>query len=90
MSRYKNDFVEAGRLGRGGYGEVYRSRKKLDGRFYAIKKIKSRSASALNDVLSEIMILSQLNHPYVVRYYNAWLEDEAEGQSDIISQVRVF
>ena len=28
-SRYANDFVEAGRLGRGGYGEVVRARNKL-------------------------------------------------------------
>lgn len=76
ISRYRNDFVEAGRLGRGGYGEVVRARNKLDGRFYAIKLIKSRSASALKDVLSEIMLLSQLNHPNVVRYFNAWLESE--------------
>ena len=83
-SRYRNDFVEAGRLGRGGFGEVVRSRNKLDGRFYAVKKIRSRSGSALNDVLSEIMILSQINHPYVVRYYNAWLESDTVGQSDPI------
>ena len=83
-SRYRNDFVEAGRLGRGGFGEVVRSRNKLDGRFYAVKKIRSRPGSALNDVLSEIMILSQINHPYVVRYYNAWLESESVGQSDLV------
>lgn len=81
-SRYRSDFVEAGRLGRGGFGEVVRSRNKLDGRFYAVKKIRSRTGSALNDVLSEIMILSQINHPYVVRYYNAWLESDTVGQSD--------
>lgn len=75
-SRYRTDFVEAGRLGRGGYGEVFRARNKLDGRFYAIKMIQSSSASTLNDVLSEILLLSQLNHPNVVRYFNAWLESE--------------
>lgn len=85
ISRYKNDFVEAGHLGRGGYGEVVRARNKLDGRFYAIKLIKSRSASALNDVLSEIMLLSQLNHPNIVRYFNAWLESE-EVQVDRLTQ----
>ena len=83
-SRYRDDFVEAGRLGRGGFGEVVRSRNKLDGRFYAVKKIPSRSGSALNDVLSEIRILSQINHPYVVRYYNAWLESDTVVQSDPI------
>ena len=75
-SRYSNDFVEAGRLGKGGFGEVVRARNKLDSRIYAIKKITQTSASALSGVLSEIILLSQLNHPNVVRYYTAWIEDE--------------
>lgn len=66
--------------------QVVRSRNKLDGRFYAVKKIKSKSAAALNDVLSEIMILSQINHPYVVRYYNAWLESERPRKDDFDRQ----
>ncbi|KAH2019830.1 hypothetical protein KXV45_003763 [Aspergillus fumigatus] len=76
FSRYNQDFDEAGRLGKGGFGQVVKARNKLDGRFYAIKKISQRSASALKDTLSEIMLLSRLNHPYVVRYFTAWLEEE--------------
>lgn len=76
FSRYGNDFDEAGRLGKGGYGQVVKARNKLDGRFYAVKKISQKSAAALKDTLSEIMLLSRLNHPYVVRYYTAWLEED--------------
>jgi translation initiation factor 2-alpha kinase 4 len=76
FSRYSNDFDEVGRLGKGGYGEVVKARNKLDGRFYAIKKITHKSPAALKDTLSEIMLLSRLNHPYVVRYYTAWLEED--------------
>lgn len=78
-SRYTSDFVEAGRLGKGGFGEVVKARNKLDGRFYAIKKISQSSASALSGVLSEIILLSRLNHPNVVRYFTAWIEDEVPG-----------
>lgn len=74
-SRYENDFVEAGRLGKGGFGEVVRARNKLDGRIYAIKKITQSSASALSTVLGEVVLLSRLNHPNVVRYYNAFMEE---------------
>lgn len=74
FSRYGNDFDEINRLGKGGYGQVVKARNKLDGRFYAIKKITQKSTAALKDTLSEIMLLSRLNHPYVVRYYTAWLE----------------
>lgn len=35
-SRYKEDFVEEGRLGKGGFGEVVKARKKLDGQIYGM------------------------------------------------------
>jgi len=80
--RYVNDFVEAGRLGKGGFGEVVRARNKLDGRLYAIKKITQTTSSA-GGVLHEIMLLSRLNHPNIVRYYTAWDEkDWKEGSNN--------
>ncbi|KAK4697319.1 hypothetical protein P7C71_g738, partial [Lecanoromycetidae sp. Uapishka_2] len=51
-SRYAKEFVEEGRLGRGGFGEVFRARNKTDGQPYAIKKIKASSRSALDPVLN--------------------------------------
>lgn len=81
-SRYATDWVEQGRLGKGGYGVVVKARNKVDGRTYAIKKIKQKTASALTGVLSEVMLLSQLNHPCVVRYYTAWPEEDALGMSE--------
>ncbi|KAJ5104481.1 Protein kinase (Gcn2) [Penicillium alfredii] len=86
FSRYHQDFDEAGRLGRGGFGQVVKARNKLDGRFYAVKKISQTSAAALNDTLSEIMLLSRLNHPYVVRYYTAWLEEELDNDLNQIEE----
>ncbi|KAL7625503.1 eukaryotic translation initiation factor 2-alpha kinase [Parahypoxylon ruwenzoriense] len=74
-SRYKEDFVEEARLGKGGFGEVVKARKKLDGQIYAIKKITQRSQASLSEVLKEVRLLSQLSHPAVVRYYNTWLEE---------------
>lgn len=86
FSRYNQDFDEAGRLGKGGFGQVVKARNKLDGRFYAVKKISQKSAAALKDTLSEIMLLSRLNHPYVVRYYTAWLEEDINlGDEEAVS-----
>lgn len=45
------------------------------GQPYAIKKVKARSRAALDPVLSEVTVLSRLNHPHVVRYFAAWIED---------------
>ncbi|OJD23912.1 PEK/GCN2 protein kinase [Blastomyces percursus] len=82
FSRYGQDFDEVGRLGKGGFGQVVKARNKLDGGFYAIKKISSKSGIALKDTLSEIMLLSRLNHPYVVRYFTAWLERDYHAPDD--------
>lgn len=77
-SRYAEDFQEEGRLGKGGFGEVVRARKKLDGQIYAIKKITQRSQASLTEILKEVRLLSQLSHPAVVRYYNTWVEEIAD------------
>lgn len=39
-SRYKEEFEEIEMLGEGGFGSVFEARNKLDGKRYAIKKIK--------------------------------------------------
>ncbi|KOS21294.1 Serine/threonine-protein kinase GCN2 [Escovopsis weberi] len=78
VSRYTEDFVEEGRLGKGGFGEVVKARKKLDGQIYAIKKITQRSQASLTEILKEVRLLSQLSHPAVVRYYNTWVEEVAD------------
>ena len=81
-SRYAKEFVEDGRLGRGGFGEVFRARHKIDNQLYAIKKIKARSRAALDPVLSEASVLSRLNHPNVVRYFASWIDDAFMIESD--------
>lgn len=82
-SRYANDFQEMGTLGKGGFGKVVKARNRLDGRAYAIKKITQKSGAMLNHILHEVILLSKLNHKYVVRYFTAWLEEE-----DFVSRSR--
>lgn len=81
-SRYKTDFKEIEFLGRGGFGEVVKARNILDGRYYAIKKIKlDPKDNATNDkILREVTTLSRLHHQFVVRYFTTWFED-ANGAS---------
>lgn len=74
-SRYLQDFEEGQLLGKGAYGEVVRARNRLDGRFYAIKKI-HHTQNKLTNILSEVMLLSRLSNQYVVRYFTAWLEED--------------
>lgn len=85
-SRYRNDFVEIEFLGRGGFGEVVKSKNKLDGRFYAIKKVRLEYAEAESNkkILREVMMLSRLHHQFVVRYYSTWLEDESGKSAGVL------
>lgn len=80
-SRYKQDFDEGIVLGRGGFGQVVKARNKLDGRVYAVKKVRA-TPSTLSHILQEVVLLSRLNHQYVVRYYTVWLEDELETSEE--------
>lgn len=76
-SRYEREFEEVGKLGKGGFGEVVKVRNRMEGTFYAIKKIKHR-ADKLETLLSEVLSLARLNHQYIVRYYGCWVEELPE------------
>ncbi|KAL4290262.1 hypothetical protein GQ457_14G000440 [Hibiscus cannabinus] len=85
-SRYLSDFEELQSLGHGGFGHVVLCKNKLDGRQYAVKKIRLKDKNLpLNDrILREVATLSRLQHQHVVRYYQAWFEtgvDNSFGDS---------
>ena len=86
-SRYETDFQEIRQLGRGAFGRVALAVNRLDGREYAIKKIRmaTRSGATVSPaaaarVLREVATLSRLEHASVVRYNQAWVEDAVETQ----------
>ena len=76
IPRYNQDYQEIKKLGSGGFGDVYLSQYYLDNRKYAIKKIEFENDSLheLQKIISEIEIISKLNHPNIVRYYYSWIE----------------
>ncbi|XP_068610474.1 eukaryotic translation initiation factor 2-alpha kinase 1 [Brachionichthys hirsutus] len=75
-SRYISEFEEISRLGKGSYGNVFKVVNKLDGQFYAVKKIliKKVSKDDCMKVLREVKMLSSLQHASVVGYHTAWME----------------
>lgn len=85
--RLRTEFVEGKKLGRGGFGTVFKCRNRLDGHDYAIKKIRLSSdprwQPQLAKVLREVKIMSLLDHPNIVRYYQVnifgMMEDGRRG-----------
>ncbi len=88
--RYALEFLEKGRLGKGGFGAVYKSVNRLDGHDYAIKKIylssDVRNRRQLERVLREVKIIAFLDHPNIVRYYQAWLEYAPDNEDAMVDE----
>ena len=87
-ARYASEFVELAALGKGGFGSVFQCRNALDGREYAIKKVAIRRDAKISQedfsrrlqrTLREVKSLALLDHPNIVRYYTAWLEQAKDG-----------
>ncbi|XP_066429058.1 eukaryotic translation initiation factor 2-alpha kinase 3 isoform X2 [Eleutherodactylus coqui] len=79
VSRYLTDFEPIRCLGRGGFGVVFEARNKVDDCNYAIKRIRLPNKKlAREKVMREVKALAKLEHPGIVRYFNAWREEPPE------------
>jgi len=77
-SIYNTNYDELDLLGKGSYGFVYKVFHKLDEQFYAIKKVFIKDIKDIN----EIKLLSKLNHKYIIRYFNSWIDTDYESIID--------
>ena len=58
------DFEDIEEIGEGGFGLVYKAKNKLDGRFYAIKKIPilEKTVKYVDRLMKEVTFISTLDH----------------------------
>lgn len=77
LSRYQEDFDEIGLLAGGAFGKVYKARHKIDGVEYAVKQINMKNNDPLyvEQCLAEVRMLAKYNHPNIVSYKSAWIEE---------------
>ncbi|KAM4625732.1 eIF-2-alpha kinase GCN2 [Polymixia lowei] len=86
ISRYFNEFEELQLLGKGAFGAVIKVQNKLDGCYYAVKRIQVNPASKqFRRIKGEVTLLSRLNHENIVRYYNAWIERHETPSTGVLS-----
>ncbi|XP_035981920.1 interferon-induced, double-stranded RNA-activated protein kinase isoform X2 [Fundulus heteroclitus] len=83
QSRFTSEFEILKPLGEGGFGCVYMVKEKLLGKDYSVK-IVPRAEKALR----EVMVLSELQHDNIVRYYNCWVEDSKVQQERIQKKLK--
>ncbi|KAG5848192.1 hypothetical protein ANANG_G00095850 [Anguilla anguilla] len=87
VSRYLTDFEPVQCLGRGGFGVVFEARNKVDDCNYAIKRIRLPNRElAREKVMREVKALAKLEHPGIIRYFNAWQETPPEGWQEEMDQ----
>ncbi|XP_030574291.1 eIF-2-alpha kinase GCN2 isoform X1 [Archocentrus centrarchus] len=86
ISRFVSEFEELQLLGKGAFGAVIKVQNKLDGCYYAVKRIQVNPASKqFRRIKGEVTLLSRLNHENIVRYYNAWIERHELPTTGVLS-----
>ncbi|OAD71107.1 hypothetical protein PHYBLDRAFT_155783 [Phycomyces blakesleeanus NRRL 1555(-)] len=69
-------YIKQERIGKGSFGEVFKGIEKKTNKPVAIKVIDLESAEdEIDDIQQEIAILSQLDSPFVTKYYGSYLKN---------------
>ncbi|CAN6168277.1 unnamed protein product [Urochloa humidicola] len=69
------DFSEDNRLGKGGFGPVYKG-KLADGAEIAVKRLAAHSGQGLEEFKNEIQLIAKLQHTNLVRLVGCCVQDE--------------
>ena len=76
--RFERLFERLEFVGKGGFGEVYKVRYRLDDALYAVKKVNLHLGLNMeikdHKAYRELFALQNMNHPNIVRYFTVWVE----------------
>ncbi|KAJ1379175.1 S-locus, receptor kinase [Sesbania bispinosa] len=68
-----NNFSEANKLGRGGFGSVYRGRL-MEGQEIAVKRLAKNSGQGIEEFKNEVKLIVKLQHRNLVRIFGCCIE----------------
>lgn len=69
-----DDFCESNKIGEGGFGSVYKGRLK-GGKIAAIKVLSAESRQGVREFLTEINVISEIEHENLVKLYGCCLQN---------------
>lgn len=74
-----DDFELLGQLGAGSFGVVFKARRLADDGLYVVKKVRISELSfrEQGEAINEVKLLAQMNSPYVVRYFDSFIDGES-------------
>jgi serine/threonine protein kinase len=86
LSRFRTEFTEIELIGKGSFSDVFRARNRLDGQFYAIKRLKRQCSGDIDKSVCEreasiLAMLAQCSDEdpmlacHIIRYFASWFED---------------
>ncbi|XP_016504108.1 cold-responsive protein kinase 1 [Nicotiana tabacum] len=70
-----DDFSPVNKIGEGGFGSVYKGRLR-SGKMAAIKVLSSESKQGVKEFLTEIKVISDVEHENLVKLYGCCIEDD--------------
>ena len=72
------DFEVLNKLGQGSFGTVFKVRRKVDKNLYVMKiiNISQMDRRGQQESINEVKILASLDSPYIVKYYDSFVEDK--------------
>ncbi|KAJ0253513.1 Cold-responsive protein kinase 1 [Hirschfeldia incana] len=73
ISQATDDFNPVNKIGEGGFGSVYKGRLK-DGKVAAIKVLSAESRQGVREFLTEINVISEIQHQNLVKLYGCCVE----------------
>ncbi len=92
--KFKNSFIDVSVLGKGSFGEVYKAMHKLEGQYYAVKKIglklKKNEDLRTSKVFREITSMIKLRHSNIVRFITSWVEEDIDDPNHNCSENDIF
>ncbi|KAK4485151.1 hypothetical protein RD792_007764 [Penstemon davidsonii] len=75
LQKATENFSEVNKLGKGGFGPVYKGELE-NGRTIAVKRLSKASGQGIQEFMNEVMLISKLQHRNLVRLFGCCIENK--------------